>query len=131
MKRMIAVFSLTLAAGCWPSGRHPSSPDPLSVEWRQTTGRTLTADESQAVTLAKRHMADSIRDLQVAFAEDASADFSHVEFTVTSQTNGFRIAGRCIALYHSNGKLNGFPEGYFTVLVRPDGTVTDLHEGWE
>jgi hypothetical protein len=130
MKRLIAVLGLLVTAGCCPTAKQQAF-DPMSVEWRQADVRKLTADESRAVTLAKRHMADSIRGKKVAFDADHSADFSHVEFTLTAQTNGYRIAGLYIALYHSTGKLSGFPEGRFTVLVQPDGTVKNLHEGWE
>ena len=131
MKRIMTVLVLLVTTGCWPTGKHQAAFDPLSVEWRQTDSRNLTADEIGAVTLAKRHMADAIRGLKVAFDADKSADFNHVEFALTAQTNGYKIAGRYIAVYHSTGKLNGFPEGYFTLLVQPDGAVTNLHEGWK
>jgi hypothetical protein len=131
MKRLTTLLAMLLTAGCLPTAKQQSAFDPMSVEWRQADVRTLTGDESRAVTLAKRHMADSIRGLKVAFDADHSADFSHVEFSLTGQTNGYKIAGRYIALYHSTGKRSGFPEGRFTLLVQPDGTVTNLHQGWE
>lgn len=76
-------------------------------------------------------MIGRIREVKAALDADGGADFSHVAFTVTSQTNGYRIAGRYIVLYHATEKPDAFPEGYFTILVRTDGTVTNLREGWE
>jgi hypothetical protein len=131
MKSIVTIVLTLLAVGCSQSTQYESAFEPLSVEWRSAGDQVLTEDEATAVVAAKRHMADDIRGLKVAFDASDSADFSHVEFTAASQTNGQKIVGNYIALYHSTGKLNGFPEGYFTLLVYPDGTVTNLHEGWE
>lgn len=101
------------------------------AEWRRTGEEDLTPEQEKAVALARRHMADEIRGLKVAFDADASADFSHVEYTVEPHADGHKITGRYIAFYHSRGKRSGFPEGYFTLLVQPDGTVTNLQDGRE
>ncbi len=131
--RTFSVCLVLFAAVVGCSGRRAAKGpfDPFTVEWRHKKGAELTEDQEKALAAAKQFQADDIRGLQVAFSESDSADLRHVEYEIITETDGYKIAGRYIALYHSTGKLNGFPEGYFALKVHGDGTVTRIHEGWE
>jgi hypothetical protein len=122
-KCVLAILLGIIVGGCG------SKEDVRDIEWRAKEGYEETQGKKEAVAIAKDYMAEGVRGVVVAFEDDTSADFSHVEYDIAAEDDGHRLTGHYMALYHSTGKLSGFPGGYFVLKISKDGAVERIESG--